>query len=310
MSPSTSQSWIEVEIRAPRQTKKAVRDALRPFVLPNIQEKHLAQGDIWSIIGIMAADTLVDDRLVNIERGLRQVEQALDLNDPLFMEIVKIHAIDDWKYGRQAKTAYRGGRFVITTPGHAVQAHPDKTVLRITAGQAFGDGSHSSTRVALQIIDRLFQGDYGPFPTIGWSLDAGCGTGVLALATATRWKGKVVAVDISGQAMKRVKANLALNRPWGSQVLPVHGELSCCAGPFSVILANLVPSVQVTVHETLWAVLESGGWLVLAGFQEAQKELVTQLYLANGANAKACLSEEGWVGLLFRKPALPQPSKI
>jgi hypothetical protein len=40
MSTLTSQSWIEVEIRVPGQAKKAVRDTLGPFVLPNIQEKR------------------------------------------------------------------------------------------------------------------------------------------------------------------------------------------------------------------------------------------------------------------------------
>ena len=304
MSTLTSQSWITVEIRVPGRAKKAVRDTIGSFVLPPIQEKRAEEGDLWSIKGIVPADTSVDDRLVDIEQGLRQIEQTLALDTALLVELGTVHGDGETsKYGREGQTVYMGGRFVVAPPGNAVQAHQDRTVIRLTAGQAFGDGSHSSTQVALQMIDGLFRGHHAP-PAPGWCLDAGCGTGVLALAVTAHWKGKVVAVDISAQAIERVRANLALNRPWSSRILPVHGELSCCGGPFAVILANLVPSVQINAYESLWTALEPGGWLILAGFQETQKDLVAQLYTSKGAETAACRCKQGWVGLLLRKPEL------
>jgi ribosomal protein L11 methyltransferase len=125
---------------------------------------------------------------------------------------------------------------------------------------------------------------------------------VLALAVAAVWKGRVLAADISPEAIRRVRTNQKSNPPWGWRVVPVLGALSCCRGPFDVILANLVPSVHVNAGQTLWETLGPGGWLVLAGFRETQNDLVAGLFLAKGAEAKACLCEEGWTGLLLRKP--------
>jgi ribosomal protein L11 methyltransferase len=303
MSHLTSQSWIEVEIQVPRKAKDAVCNALGPFVLPHIQKKQAEQGDLWTIKGRMPSDRSVDDRLVNIEQGLRQIEKAFALDDALYVELGTVQGDEKAsQYGSQTQRVFEVGRFIVASPDDVVQAERNRTVLRITAGLAFGDGSHSSTQVALELIDGLFRGDHGPPPKPGWCLDAGCGTGVLALAAAARWKGSVAAADISSKAIKRVKANLALNSPWRSRIFPVQGELSCCVGRFSVILANLVPSVLVNAHETLWTALEPEGWLMLAGFQEAQRDLVEPLFASKGAVTMACRHKKGWLGLLFRKP--------
>ena len=303
MSNLTSQSWIEVEIEVPGQSKEAVCNTLQPFVLPHIQKKHLEEGDLWTIKGIMPADSSVDHRLVNIEQELRQIEKAFALDDALYVELGTVQGDEKAsQYGSQTQRVFMSGRFIVASPDDIIRAEGDRTMLRITAGQAFGDGSHSSTQVALELIDGLFRGDHGLPPEPGWCLDAGCGTGVLALAAAACWNGRVVAADISSQAIKRVKANLALNSLWRSRIFPVHGELSCCGGPFSVILANLVPSVQINAYKALWKALEPKGWLILAGFQEAQRGLVEPLFTSKGAVTTAYRSKKGWLGLLLRKP--------
>jgi len=306
MSNPTSQSWIEVEIRIPEGAKKAVCNALSPFLFPALQEEPTEDSSIWSVKGMIPGDAAVDQRLLKLEKGLMQIEQALGLSNAIFADIRQVQIHDNSEPGKESEATYLGGCFVVAPPGKPVAQDHAQAVLRITAGQAFGDGSHSSTRVALQLIGSLFKDHSGLLPTeTEWCLDAGCGTGVLALAVAAVWNRSVLAVDISPEAIRRVRTNQESNRPWGWRVVPVLGGLSCCRGPFAVILANLVPSVHVNTAETLWETLGPGGWLVLAGFRETQKDLVAGFFLSKGAEEKACCCEQGWMGLLLRKPKLP-----
>ncbi|NVM22888.1 MAG: 50S ribosomal protein L11 methyltransferase [Desulfobacterales bacterium] len=53
-------------------------------------------------------------------------------------------------------------RIVVVTPMDQVQKNPGQIVLRIDPKEAFGDGSHPSTRLALQLLDELLGGQYGP----------------------------------------------------------------------------------------------------------------------------------------------------
>lgn len=305
MSHPTSQSRIEVEIRMPETAKKAVFNALSPFLFPILQEVPTEDRGIWSVRGMIPPDKSVDLTLLKLEKALVQIEQTLGLPNALFADIRRIQRDADSAHGTAPGTIYRGGCFIVAPPAKPVDTDQNQTALRITAGQAFGDGSHSSTRVALQLIGSLFK-KYGHRPSTktDWCLDAGCGTGVLALAVAATWEGRVLAVDISPEAIQRVKTNRKANQPWGWRVTPVLGELSCCRGPFAVIVANLVPSVHVNTDEILWEALRPGGWLIVAGFRQAQKDLVAGLFLSKGAEERAWCCEQGWMGLLLKKPAV------
>ena len=294
-----------MEIRIPESAKKAVSKVLCPFLFPNLREEPSEDLGIWSVKGMIPEDARVDQRLSNLKKALVQIEQTFGLPDMCFADMKRVQIDKNPRYGTVHETICHAGRFIVAPPAKPVVADQGRTVLRIAAGRAFGDGSHISTRIALQLIDDLFK-DHGglPPPEKAWCLDAGCGTGILALAVAALWKGRVLAVDISPEAIRRVNTNRESNPPWGRRVTPVLGELSCCRGPFAVIAANLVPSVHVIGGETLWKALRPGGWLVLAGFREKQKDLVAGRFLSKGAQEKACCCKQGWMGLLLKKPAV------
>lgn len=291
-----------MEIRIPESAKKAVCNVLCPFLFPNLREEPSEDLGIWSVKGMIPEDAWVDQRLSNLKKALVQIEQTFGLSDMCFADMKRVQIDKDPRYGTVHETIYHAGRFVVAPPAKPVIADQSRTVLRITAGRAFGNGSHISTRVALELIGNLFGNHWERMPSeADWCLDAGCGTGILALAVAAVWKGRVLAVDISPEAIRRVNTNREANQPWGRRVTPVLGELSCCRGPFAVIAANLVPSVHVIGGDTLWETLRPGGWLVLAGFRETQKDLVAGRFLSKGAQEKACRCEQGWMGLLLKK---------
>ena len=191
-----------------------------------------------------------------------------------------------------------------------LDASPGPTMLLIDPGEAFGDGSHPSTSLALRLLEELLRGKYGPPPPVdGWVLDAGCGSGVLGLAAAALGSFKVLGVDLDSRAIEAARGNLRLNPGPGSKVSLALGELLCARGPFCLVLANLVPSVHVRAQKTLWRAVASGGWLILSGFFQTQKDLILLPYVRNGATEKGYSLDQAWAGIILHKPAANGPSR-
>jgi ribosomal protein L11 methyltransferase len=87
-------------------------------------------------------------------------------------EVVERDWLAEWKRGWQPVEV--GRRFIVAPPWSEVGADPDRVVIRIEPGMAFGTGTHETTRLCLTAIERHFRG--------GTFLDVGTGTGVLAIA--------------------------------------------------------------------------------------------------------------------------------
>ncbi len=303
MPERTSQPWIEVEVRVPRRLIETVRGILSRFSEPSFSEKLPRMTGLHPVRGAIRRDHRADALLGKIERAIRDVEQKQGLSQPLAIDLSVADAQEGSRSSmKEPPPVQVGSRLVLAAPSETVRPQDNNLVLFIHARQAFGDGGHPSTRLALRLMEGLFAGDYGTPPPSGWGLDAGCGSGILALAATGLWPGKVLAVDISSEAIKEARANRQCNVKQGSRVFLALGGLSSCRGPFSVVLANLVPSVHVDAWKSLWESLHSGGWLLLAGFSEGQKQLVAEPYIRSGGKEKAFLLDQGWGGLLLQKP--------
>jgi ribosomal protein L11 methyltransferase len=73
----------------------------------------------------------------------------------------------------------------------------------IDPAQAFGTGSHATTRLCLELLLEL--------PAAGPLLDLGCGSGVLAIAAAKLGFGPVTAVDHDPLSVEATETNAAAN---------------------------------------------------------------------------------------------------
>ena len=78
----------------------------------------------------------------------------------------------------------------------------DAVAVVIDPGRAFGTGAHPTTRLCLELLERLPRGSV---------LDVGCGSGVLAIAAAKLGFGPVVGIDVDPQAVEATRANAAAN---------------------------------------------------------------------------------------------------
>ncbi len=183
-----------------------------------------------------------------------------------------------------------GSRLLISPSWHlhAQQARAtQRRVLQLDPGLAFGTGSHPTTRMCLEWLDRhLEEGS-----TV---IDYGCGSGILAIAAARLGASRVSAIDIDPQALVSSRDNARANEVT-IEVLPVDAPLPPAA---DVVLANILANPLRMLAPLLSDLVRPGGWLVLAGLLERQADELCALYDRIALEVVDC--RDGWACLAGR----------
>ena len=162
---------------------------------------------------------------------------------------------------------------------------PDAINLVLDPGLAFGTGSHPTTRLCLQWLERSIAGG----ETV---LDYGCGSGILAIAALKLGARRAVGVDIDPDAVATARANARRN--------DVAGEfLEDCAPltfPADLVIANILANPLKLLAPILASRCRHGGQIALSGIlpdQVRDVESCYSLWIAFVPPAET----EGWVCL-------------
>jgi ribosomal protein L11 methyltransferase len=165
-------------------------------------------------------------------------------------------------------------------------------VIRLDPGRAFGTGSHPTTRMCLRWIAR-----HGSAGAVAWAraLDYGTGSGVLAIAASRFGAAAVDAVDIDPAAVEATAANARANG------VALHAGLpDSVAGPYALVVANILAAPLKLLAPLLSALVEDGGELVLSGILARQAdELIAAYRPAIELAVADC--EDGWILMAGRQ---------
>lgn len=162
---------------------------------------------------------------------------------------------------------------------------PGALVLVLDPGMAFGTGSHPTTRLCLEWLERTV----APGVSV---LDYGCGSGILAIAAAKLGAGEVVGVDIDRQAVAAAQSNAARNGAdarFFDSASPVKGQ-------FDIVVANILANPLKALAPAIAAHVRAGGHLALSGILAEQAEELISIYSPTIALGVAG-TMEGWVCL-------------
>ena len=168
-------------------------------------------------------------------------------------------------------------------------------VIRLDPGQAFGTGTHPTTRMCLRWIARHACA-HAPWPRV---LDYGCGSGILAIAAAKYGASSVDAVDIDAKAVEATQANALANG-----VVLRAGLPDQASGPYALVLANILATPLKLLAPLLAGHVSVQGSLVLAGILERQEAELQQAY-APRLTLVVSDCEEGWILMTASRDAGP-----
>lgn len=193
------------------------------------------------------------------------------------------------------------GRFTVYGAHDAHRVGLHRIGLRIEAAMAFGTGHHATTRGCLLLIDRLARLGVRPRRVA----DVGCGTGVLAMAAARRWRTRCVATDIDAVATATALENVRANRlaPWvavGCTSGLRHDALRASA-PFELICANILAGPLKRLAPEIAERLAPGGRAILSGILRGQAAGVEAVFRGHRMRRVARATLGDWVSLLLRR---------
>lgn len=193
--------------------------------------------------------------------------------------------LEEWKQSWQPVEI---GRFIIAPPWSEIDERPDRLIIRIEPGMAFGTGTHETTRLCLDAIQKHFAG--------GSFLDVGTGTGILAIAAAKLSSdAHVEACDTDAEAVAIARENAAANGV-SDQIDFRVGSVDDTTASADLVCANLTADVITPMLATLVGL--SCGKLILSGILETQIEMVQAGLHAQGIDEFEVIQDGEWVALI------------
>ncbi|BDW10141.1 ribosomal protein L11 methyltransferase [Polynucleobacter sp. SHI8] len=160
--------------------------------------------------------------------------------------------------------------------------------LAVDPGLAFGTGSHPTTKLCLQWLEKLSHDQILQGKRV---LDYGCGSGILAIAAQKLGSDKTIGIDIDPQAMVAGAQNAQNNHVDVSFYLPDH---ALDLPKFDVVVANILANPLQVLAPAIASHLAPHSALALSGILERQAQDVIACY-APWIELKVIDTHEGWV---------------
>lgn len=221
-------------------------------------------------------------------------ESVLAETLPTFKYEIKSIADKNWNehWEKSYEPVIINDKCIIKAPFHKVtQKYPLQII--ITPKMAFGTGHHETTQL---IIEQLFNIELKEKTVI----DAGCGSGVLAIIAEKLGAKNILAYDIDNWSIENAKENIKLNQC--NCITVKQGTINEIKPQLSdIILVNINRNVLLSEMVSYKKYLKNNGLLLLSGFIESDVEIVTKTATDNGLILQNSSSKNSWYCLTFKK---------
>jgi len=292
MSESQPKHWLAVSIDTRPESREAVSAVLFAAGAVGCEERE------HRLVGYFA-DQEIEPLRRQVLEGLERIRQAglpLPEQSPQWVRFPE----EDWQaaWRRFFKPVRIAGKLVVRPPWEQVEVPPDGVVIVIEPKQAFGTGTHETTQLVLEAIvarcDRL--------PAC--ALDAGTGSGVLAIAHALfAPASRVFACDIDPVALENARENAEINGV-ASRCEFRLGSIEKFSGMhFPLVYANLQSHIFQKLLPSLVRVLLPGGELLMSGILAEEEAKMRQALQALPIAVRSIKRRGEWILITVEKHA-------
>lgn len=271
--------WLKLRLRADKERAQEFADALENLGAlavsledaGNEPQFDVGQGDTaaWNdtwVSGLFPIDasprTLVD-RLAR--------DCALAALPPHDVEFVA-----DQNWARAWMDHFKPLRFgqrLWVCPSWLTPPDPDAVTILLDPGLAFGSGTHATTALCLEWLERQALAA----KTI---IDYGCGSGILAIAALKLGARAAWGVDTDPQALIVSREN-AVRNGIGAELTLLPPEQLPAGLQADIVIANILAGPLISLAGRLTESVTPGSWLVLSGLLANQTREVSKHYVKN-----------------------------
>lgn len=195
--------------------------------------------------------------------------------------------LNNWK--KYFKPTNVGEKLLICPLWENVKDSNNRTVLKIEPGLAFGTGTHETTRLCLELLEKYVDSKKDV-------LDIGCGSGILSVASILLGANSAVGVDIDNLAIKTAEENANINGV-KDKFLALCADLTDkIDSKFDIILANIVADVLIKLNQNIEKYMKKDCIYIISGIIDSREEDVINSLKSNFKIIdRKC--DNGWIAL-------------
>jgi len=256
-----------------------VEDGLDMPIFEPLPGEHPLWDEVM-VTGLFESDISVENLTMELARNNYKLEDVARLDDRAW-EREWLWRFNPMQFGR---------RLWVCPTGFSLEPG-DKVIIELDPGLAFGTGTHETTRLCLEYLDAI---EVGGLDVI----DYGCGSGILAIASALLGAKKVTGIDNDPQALAATKENAKRNSVTVDAYFP-----GVVLVPSEIVLANILAQPLVELAPVLVGTIKPGGLLILSGIMSSQADWVVQAYVDQTDQVRLVDRSElnGWVRLVWKR---------
>ena len=231
---------------------------------------------------------------------LRGMDVGIDLGS--LNIVVRLTDDEDWE--NNWKIYYKPleiGERLLVRPSWEQAEDTDRTVLSLDPGMAFGTGSHHTTRMCLEFLEKTVKdGDD--------MIDLGCGSGILSIGALLLGAKEALAVDIDPIAEKIAYENAAMNGITPDNYTVLIGDVlsdtalqeKLCAKQYDVVAANIVASVIIELTKLVPRMIKPDGHYIMSGIIGERLDEVLAALDENGFEVLEVRAGDDWRAVMAR----------
>ncbi|WP_144450608.1 50S ribosomal protein L11 methyltransferase [Halalkalibacter nanhaiisediminis] len=203
---------------------------------------------------------------------------------------------EDWatawkKYYKPVKVS---NSITITPTWEEYTPTEEETIIELDPGMAFGTGTHPTTVLCIQALDKVLEGGEEV-------MDVGTGSGVLSIAAAKLGAKSVLALDLDYVAVESASQNVRLNKVDDIVTVQQNDLLKGIEGSYDVVVANILAEVIIQFVQDAAAVLKPNGTYITSGIIKRKKQEVRDALTAGGFMIEEVVEMDDWVAFIAKK---------
>ncbi|CAH0140472.1 Ribosomal protein L11 methyltransferase [Peribacillus sp. Bi96] len=170
----------------------------------------------------------------------------------------------------------------------------DELIIELDPGMAFGTGTHPTTVMCIQALERTVRsGDL--------VVDVGTGSGVLSIAAALLDAKKIQSLDLDEVAVQSAIQNVELNNVQDRVTVSQGNLLDGVNEQADVVVANILAEVIMRFTDDVAKVVKPGGYFIASGIIQPKKQDVKDAIIASGFTVEETILMEDWVAIIAKR---------
>jgi ribosomal protein L11 methyltransferase len=295
------QTWLEVSFILPGEQAEVVAEILNRYAHQGVvieRDLQTREKNQMKVFAYLPEDDTLDHNKQEIEKAIFYLDKILPVPAPTYRQIRDEDWMASWKKFYQPVEI--GQQLIIIPAWFEMKEKINRIPIRVNPGLAFGTGTHPTTQLSLELLEKYVQ------PGMEM-IDVGCGSGILSIAGILLGASHAIAVDISEAALLSTVENIAINGVQDKVESGLASVREIRAGNFSsqkapLVVANILLKILEDLFDLgLGELVCIDGHLLISGILNDQVDEIEKKALANGFTRVEQITQIDWSALAFRK---------